>query len=139
IDAFFLGPFTSALEPTELVTEVRVPAPGPRAGGAYAKLERKVGDFATVGVAVHLTFDDGRLATAGIGLTGVGPTNLRAAEAEQALAGAQPGADTFAEAARLAAEAAAPHDDQRGSVEYKRNAVRVLTTRALQTAAASAA
>src|SRR3954447_6781082 len=139
IDELFVGPFTSTLRADEIVTEVRVPDPGPRAGGTYAKLERKVGDFATVGVAVHLSFDDGRLGRAGIALTGVGPTNLRATAAEEALAGAQPGDDTFAEAARLAAEAAEPHDDLRGSVEYKRNAIRVLTQRALRAATAAAA
>jgi aerobic carbon-monoxide dehydrogenase medium subunit len=66
LDQFFLGPFTTALEPTEIVTEVRVPDPGPRAGGTYLKLERKVGDFATVGVAVHLSFDGARVSRARI-------------------------------------------------------------------------
>jgi aerobic carbon-monoxide dehydrogenase medium subunit len=71
---FFEGPFTTALQPTELITEVSVPDPGPRSGGTYLKLERKIGDFATVGVAVQLALANGTVDRAGIGLTGVGPT-----------------------------------------------------------------
>ncbi|HYY22309.1 MAG TPA: xanthine dehydrogenase family protein subunit M [Thermoleophilaceae bacterium] len=135
LDQFFLGPFTTALEPTEIVTEVRVPDPGPRAGGTYLKLERKVGDFATVGVAVHLSFDDGRVARAGIALTAVGPINFRATAAEEALAGAELDDEAITDAARLAAEAAEPKSDLRGSAEYKRNVVRVFTERGLRKAA----
>jgi carbon-monoxide dehydrogenase medium subunit len=134
IDDFFLGPFTTALEPTEIVTEVRVPDPGPQAAGTYLKLERKVGDFATVGVAVQASFDDGSVSQAGIALTGVGPTNLRAHEAEHVLAGHRLDDDAIHEAARLAADAAQPHGDVRGSEEYKRNAVRVLVARGLRRA-----
>jgi aerobic carbon-monoxide dehydrogenase medium subunit len=135
----FLGPFTTALEPTEVITSVRVPDPGQSAGGTYLKLERKVGDFATVGVAVHVTFDDGKVGRAGIALTGVGPRNLRAEAAEQALAGAALDDDAIAEASRLAAEAADPKDDVRGGAEYKRNVVRVYTERGLRTAVRAAA
>jgi carbon-monoxide dehydrogenase medium subunit len=137
IDEFLQGPFTTALEPNEIVTEVRVPAPTARAGGAYEKLERKIGDFATAGVAVHLTFANGSVATAGIGLTAVGPTNVRATAAEQALAGRALDDAAIEEAARLAGEAAQPHADVRGSVDYKRNAIRVLTARALRRAGAA--
>ena len=138
IDEFFQGPFTTSLEPTEIVTEVRVPDPGPRTGGSYRKLERKVGDYATVGVAAQLTFDNGNVARAGIALTGVGASNIRAAAAEESLAGATPGDDAFAQAAELAAEASSPIDDVRGSAEYKRNVVRVFTQRALRAAADAA-
>jgi len=138
IDDFFQGPFTTALEPAEIVTEVRVPDPGPRAGGAYLKLERKVGDFATAGVAVHLSLSNGSVGRAGIALTGVGPTNLRAHAAEEALAGATLDDEAIRAAAQLAAGAAAPHDDIRGSAEYKRNVVRIFTERGLRTAAAAA-
>ena len=134
IDDFFLGPFTTVLEPTEIVTEVRVPDPGARAGGTYLKLERKVGDFATVGIAVHASFSNGSVSRAGIALTGVGPTNLRADAAEQALVGNALGDDAIGEAARLAAEAAQPRTDVRGSEDYKRNAVRVLVARGLRQA-----
>jgi len=129
----FQGPFDTSLEPTEIITEVRVPDPGPVAGGTYLKLERKVGDFATVGVAVHLSMDDGRVGRAGIALTAVGPTNLRATAAEEALAGRELTDDAIGEAARLAAEAAQPHSDTRGSADYKRTVVRVFTERGLRT------
>ncbi len=138
LEEFFQGPFTTALQPTEVVTEVRVPDPGARAGGTYLKLERRVGDFATVGVAVHVSLDDGKVARAGIALTGVGARNLKAARAEQALAGAEPSDEAISAAARLAAEEAEPRDDLRGSAEYKRNVVRVFTERGLRTAVEAA-
>jgi carbon-monoxide dehydrogenase medium subunit len=139
IDELFRGPFTTSLEPDEILTEVRVPDPGARAGGTYLKLERKVGDFATVGVAVHVTFSNGSVGQAGIALTGVGPTNLRAEAAEQALAGHALDEEAISEAARLAGEAAQPRTDVRGSEDYKRNAVRVLVARGLRKAAEVAA
>jgi carbon-monoxide dehydrogenase medium subunit len=138
IDDFFQGPFTTILDPTEIVTEIRVPAQGERSGGTYMKLERKVGDFATAAVAVQLSFDNGNVAQAGIALTGVGATNVRAAEAEQALVGKTLDDDTIRGAAELAAQAADPQGDVRGSVEYKRNVVRVFTERGLRAAAAGA-
>jgi carbon-monoxide dehydrogenase medium subunit len=130
----FDGPFVTTLAPTEIITEARVPDPGPAAGGTYLKLERKVGDFATVGVAVHLAIDDGRVGKAGIALTAVGPTNLRATAAEEALAGSDLSDEVIAEAARLAAEAAQPFSDTRGTADYKRTVVRVFTERGLRTA-----
>jgi carbon-monoxide dehydrogenase medium subunit len=129
----FEGPFVTSLAPTEIITEVRVPDPGPAAGGTYLKLERKVGDFATVGVAIHLAMADGRVGKAGIALTAVGPTNLRATAAEEALAGSELTDEAIAEAARLAAEAAQPYSDTRGSADYKRTVVRVFTERGLRT------
>lgn len=138
IGEFFHGPFTTSLEPTEVVTEVRVPDPGARAGGTYLKLERKVGDFATVGVAVHLSLANGTIGRAGIALTGVGATNVKATAAEEALAAAEPTDEAIREAARLAAEAAEPQSDVRGSAEYKRHVVRVYVERGLRKAAATA-
>lgn len=135
---FFRGPFATALEPTEVITEVQVPDPGPRASGTYLKLERRVGDFATVGVAVHVALGNGTVERAGIALTGVGPTNLKATAAEQALAGSKLEDEAIREAARLAAEAAEPRADTRGSADYKRNVVRVFTERGLRTAAEAA-
>ena len=134
IDDLFLGPFMTTLQPTEIVTEVRVPEPGSRAGGTYMKLERKVGDFATVGVGVHVSMSNGTVGQAGIAITGAGPTNLRAEAAEQTLAGKALDDAAIAEAARLTAEAAEPRTDVRGSEEYKRNAIRVLTARGLRKA-----
>ena len=138
LDDLFQGPFTTALEPTEIITSVRVPDPGARAGGTYLKLERKVGDFATVGVAVHLTLDGGTVGRARIALTAVGPRNLRAREAEERLAGATLDDEAIREAAELAAAAAQPRSDQRGSADYKRNVVRVFTERGLRKAAETA-
>jgi aerobic carbon-monoxide dehydrogenase medium subunit len=132
---FFQGPFTTALEPTEIVTEVRVPDPGPRSGGTYLKLERKVGDYATVAVAIHLSFENGAVDRAGIALTAVAPHNFRASAAEEALAGAELDDEAISTAARLAAEAADPHDDIRGTADYKRSVVRVFTERGLRQAA----
>jgi len=135
----FTGPFTTTLEPDELAAGVRVPT-RERTGGSYLKLERKVGDFASAAVAVRLTLgSDGRIADAGIGLTAVGPTNLAAPEAEEALRGATPGEEVFQEAAELAAQAATPDSDLRGTADYKRNVIRTFTQRGLRDAAAMAA
>jgi aerobic carbon-monoxide dehydrogenase medium subunit len=139
LDEFFVAPFMTALQANEILTEIRVPNPGRRAGGTYLKLERKVGDFATVGVAVHVSFaDDDTVERAGIALTGVGPTNLKANAAEDALKGRALDDEAIREAGRLAAEAAQPFDDHRGTVEYKRNMVRVYTERGLRKSAAVA-
>jgi aerobic carbon-monoxide dehydrogenase medium subunit len=134
LDELFEGPFTTTLEPTEVITEVRVPDPGPKAGGTYLKLERKVGDFATVAVGVHVSFSDRAVGRAGIALTGVGPRNLRARAAEEALSGKTLDDEAIGEAGRLAAEAAEPRDDLRGSADYKRNVVRVFVERGLRKA-----
>jgi carbon-monoxide dehydrogenase medium subunit len=138
LDDFLHGPFMTALQPAEVITEVRAPDPGPRSSGAYLKLERKVGDFATAAVAVHVSLDGDKVARAGIALTGVGARNIRAAEAENALAGAEPDEAAIGEAARLAGEAADPVGDHRGSAEYKRNVVRIFTERGLRTAVEAA-
>jgi aerobic carbon-monoxide dehydrogenase medium subunit len=139
LDELFQGPFTTSLAPNEIATAVQVPDPGARAGGTYLKLERKVGDFATAGVAVHLSFDNGNVGRAGIALTGVGPRNLRAETAEAALVGAELDDDLIQEAAELAAQAAQPRSDHRGSADYKRSVVRVFTERGLRKAAETAA
>jgi len=131
---FFSGPFSTVLEPTEVLSEIRIPAARPQTGGAYLKLERKVGDFATVAVAVHLQMDGGKVGSAGIGLTAVGPQNIKAEQAEAALRGARLDDATIKEAAALAADAAEPKADHRGSVAYKRNVVRVFTERGLKRA-----
>jgi aerobic carbon-monoxide dehydrogenase medium subunit len=131
---FFSGPFSTSIQATEILSEIRIPAARPQSGGAYLKLERKVGDFATVAVAVHLLMDDGKVGSAGIGLTAVGPQNIKAERAEAALRGARLDNAKIKEAAALAADAAEPRADQRGSVEYKRNVVRVFTERGLKRA-----
>ncbi len=132
IDDFFLGPLTTALAPNEILTEVRIPVPAQGSGGAYVKLERKVGDFAIAGVAAVVTLDgNGNCSAASIGLTNVGPTPIRAGAAEEALTGNALSTDAIAEAGRLAGEASQPTSDHRGSAEYKRAMVQELTIRAL--------
>jgi aerobic carbon-monoxide dehydrogenase medium subunit len=122
-----------------MVVEVRIPVPEGRSGGAYLKLERKVGDYATVAVAAQLGLgDDGSITSAGVALTSVNPSNTKVADAEAMLVGQIPGDELFAEAAELAANAADPRSDVRGSAEWKRQVVRTYTRRALATAAAQA-
>ena len=107
IEDFFPGLFTTALEPEEILTEIRIPLPPPHSGGAYLKLERKVGDFATAGVAVQITLDEsGTCKRAGIGLTNVGMTPIKANKAESFLNGKQLDETTIQQAAELAAPAA---------------------------------
>ncbi len=135
IAAFFTGPFTTALKPDELLVEVRVPAPPRRSGGAYLKLERKVGDFATAAVAVQVALGPGGACEQiGIGLTNVGLTPIKASRAEAALKGRRLDEAAIAQAAQLAANAAEPTADLRGPVDYKKDLVRVLTARALRKA-----
>jgi aerobic carbon-monoxide dehydrogenase medium subunit len=135
---FFQGPFTTALRPDEILTEIRIAASSRPSAGAYNKLERKVGDFATVAVAVQVELNGGEVSKAGIGLTAVGPTNVKATAAEKALVGKEPSDSVIAEAARLAAAAAEPKDDVRGSAEFKKDVVRVFVQRGLKTALARA-
>ena len=135
VTSFFTGPFATALGGGEILTEIRIPLPPSRSGGAYLKLERKVGDFATAGVAVQMTLDPtGVCERVGIGLTNVGPTSIKAERAEGFLRGKRPDDGTFKEAALLAAGESQPVTDARGPAEYKRDLVRVLTARALRTA-----
>ncbi len=129
---FFPGLFTTALEPEEILTEIKIPLPPPKSGGAYLKLERKVGDFATAGVAAQITLDDaGNCAKAGVGLTNVGMTPIKATKTEAFLAGKTLDEATIKQASETAASESQPTDDIRGSADYKRDLVRVLTARAL--------
>ena len=131
---FFQGPLTTALTQGEILTEVRVPTLAAGSGSAYLKLERKVGDYATAGVAVVITLNGGVCQRAGIGLTNAGPTPVKASAAADFLAGRPLDDETIREAARLAAQEAQPTADLRGSAEYKRDMVRVLTGRAIRLA-----
>ena len=134
IAKFLEDTFTTALEPDEILTEVRVPQPAGSSGGTYLKMERKVGDFATVAAALHISLSDGTIERAGIGLTAVASKNLQATDAEASLAGAEPTEAAFAEAGRLAAEASSPVTDVRGSADYKRHIVDVYVRRGLDRA-----
>ena len=132
IGDFVVDFFTTSLQPGEMVTEVRIPVPTRPSGGSYKKLERKVGDYATVGVAAHLELDPGgTIAQAGIALTSVNPRNTKATEAEAMLTGEAPSDELFAAAAQAAAAAAEPRTDVRGTADWKRNVVAVFTRRAL--------
>jgi carbon-monoxide dehydrogenase medium subunit len=135
IDSFFVSIFTTALEPAEILTQIRIPIPPPGSGGAYFKLERKVGDFATAAVAAQITLDsNGTCQRVGIGLTNAGPTPIRARKAEESLRGKKLDNAAIGQAARLAAEESQPSSDLRGPEEYKRGLVKELTRRALMRA-----
>jgi carbon-monoxide dehydrogenase medium subunit len=135
IDDFFVGPFLTALEPTEILTRIRIPVPPAGSGGAYLKLERKVGDYATAATAAQVALgDDGAVVAAGLALTNAGAVPVRAAEAEAYLIGKPLAGEVVAEAARLASTAAEPAPDWRGSVEYKVEMFRVLMSRAIDRA-----
>jgi carbon-monoxide dehydrogenase medium subunit len=136
IEDFFLSIFTTALKHEEILTEIRIPSPPPRSGGAYFKLERKVGDFATAAVAAQVTLDaSGTCQKAGIGLTNVGPKPIKAKKAEDFLRGKKLDAATIAQAAKLAADGSQPSSDLRGPAEYKKGLIQELTKRALTRAA----
>jgi carbon-monoxide dehydrogenase medium subunit len=136
IDEFFFGFYQTALQPDEILTEIQIPVSQHGTGSAYHKLERKVGDYATAGVAVHLTLDKNNICTSiGIGLTNVNPTPLRAARSEAALFGKELTESAIAEAALFASEDCSPSADLRGSEEYKRAMVAVLVKRMIHKAA----
>ena len=128
---FVTGPFQNVLEPAEIAVEAVIPAAQGTRSGGYLKLERRVGDFATVGVAVAIETSGGTVSRAGIALTGVGGSTIAAIAAAQALAGQPLSADSISRAADLAAEAARPRTDHRGSAEYKRHMVRTFVQRIL--------
>lgn len=141
IDELFVDTFQTSLRPDEILTEIRIPKPATsgKSGGAYLKLERKVGDFAIAGVAVYLVLDDkGAVKSAGIGLTNVGSTAIRPKKAEAALVGNMPDEKAIAAASASAAAESQPTADLRGPAEYKRDVVRVLTARAIRRAVARA-
>ena len=125
------GPFQNTLDVDEIAIEALVPAPQGTAEGGYLKLERRVGDFATAGVAVAVDRVGNDVARAGIGLTGVGASTISADDAAAVLVGSPLSAESIGEAAELAAGAAQPHSDHRGSADYKRHLIRVFTRRLL--------
>jgi aerobic carbon-monoxide dehydrogenase medium subunit len=136
---FVNGPFQTVLAPDEIAIEAVIPpAQGARSGG-YLKLERRVGDFATVGVAVSVESSGGVVRRAGIALTGVGGSTIAATEAAAALTGQPLTADSITTAAGLAAAAARPRTDHRGSAEYKRHMVATFVTRILSRSSAEPA
>ncbi len=132
---FFLDTFTTAIEPTEILTEIRFGRRPRGQGGAYVKLERRVGDFATAGVASVVGIgDDGAIRWAGIGVTGVSGSPFAATDAEAGLAGKQPSDEAFRAAGLAAAATSEPTADVRGPADYKRAMVAELTLRSLRKA-----
>jgi aerobic carbon-monoxide dehydrogenase medium subunit len=135
VEDFFVSLFATALQPDEIVTEIRIPMPPARSGGAYFKLERKVGDFATAAVAAQVTLDGGGVCQqVGIALTNVGPTPVKASKAEDFLRGKKLDDANIRQAAQIAAEQAQPSSDLRGPAEYKKGLVKELAFRALSRA-----
>jgi aerobic carbon-monoxide dehydrogenase medium subunit len=131
---FFIDTFQTAIEPTEVLTEIRFRRRPKGQGGAYVKLERKVGDFATVGVASITKLDGSTIGWAGIGVTGVSASPYAANAAEEILVGQAPSEDLFRRAAEAAAAQAEPVADVRGPVDYKRAMVAEMTVRGLRKA-----
>jgi carbon-monoxide dehydrogenase medium subunit len=128
---FVTGPFENVLEPDEIAVEAVIPAAQGTRSGGYLKLERRVGDFATVGVAIAVETKGDTVTRAGIGLTGVGGSTIAATEAAAALTGQPLTAESIGRAADLAAAAARPRTDHRGSADYKRHMVRTFVVRIL--------
>jgi carbon-monoxide dehydrogenase medium subunit len=135
IDTFLVDSFTTAVSEGEIALEARFPVPDDRTAGSYQKVERKVGDFATAGVAVQIALNaDGTIRTAGVALTAAGPCAVRVDEAERLLVGQKPGAELIRAAAAAAVKKSAPQADLRGSVAYKKNLAGVLVARGLRQA-----
>ena len=131
ITDFVTGPFQNTLSNDEIAVEAVIPAAQGTLAGGYLKLERRVGDFATAGVAVSVDLVGGRVVRAGIGLTGVGGSTIDARAAADSLVGQALDAAAIERAAALAAEAAQPQTDHRGSADYKRHVVHTFVTRLL--------
>jgi carbon-monoxide dehydrogenase medium subunit len=128
---FVTGPFQNTLAPDEIAVEAVIPAPRGTPAGGYLKLERRVGDFATAGAAVALEMSGGVVSRAGIALTGVGGSTINPNDAAAALVGKPLSVETISSAAELAATAAQPKTDHRGTAAYKRHIVRTFVERIL--------
>jgi carbon-monoxide dehydrogenase medium subunit len=129
---FFVDTFTSALEPDEILREIRIPRPQPSSRGTYLKFSRRSQDWAIVAVAAQVAVREGKLERVTVGLTGMGSTPLRAAAVEEALKGKAVDPAALREAASRAAEGTQPPDDLNGSSDYRRHLAAVLTRRALE-------
>jgi carbon-monoxide dehydrogenase medium subunit len=135
---WFEGYLATSRRPDEILAEVRFPAAGPGTGVAFLEVARRHGDFAIVGLAVSLTLADGVISDARLAFAGVSDVPVRAAEAEEFLAGERPSAELFAEAARRAAAGLDPPADLNGSSEYRKQVAATLVRRGLQAAADNA-
>ncbi len=133
-DGFFVGTYETLMKPDEILTEIRIPVPASGSGYSYSKLKRKTGDFAAAATAVLLRMQAGIVEDVRIALTNVGPTPLRASNAEASLRGKKPDEAAIVEAARLAMSVCNPVRDQRGDEEYKTAMAGEMTVRALTAA-----
>lgn len=131
---FFHGFFMTALEPDEMIVEVRFPQPAPNA--ALQEFARRAGDYAIVAAAVTLDMDEGKCRSARVVLGGVADVPLRVTEAERVLEGAEAGREAFEQAGREAAQAVDPPSDVQGTAEYRRDLSAVMVRRALEEAVA---
>lgn len=139
MEEFHFGPYMTAVQPTEMLIEVRIPIPSGSFGGVHEKVERRAGDFAIVAVSSALTIENGVIAWAGIAGSAVGPTTMHMTRAEELLIGQAPSEQLFAQAGQLAAADCSPNSDGRGPADYKRHVCGVFTTRGLTRAAEIAA
>jgi carbon-monoxide dehydrogenase medium subunit len=133
IDDFLEGPYETSLAFNEMLIEVRIPL-RPNSSSAYAKVERRVGDWAVAAAGAAVTLDNGSIAAARVGLTAVNPDAEALAAVSEALVGKPAVEETFAEAGRGASQACDPASDMRGSADYKRHLASELTIRTLRTA-----
>jgi aerobic carbon-monoxide dehydrogenase medium subunit len=138
MEEFHFGPYMTAVQPTEMLTEVRIPIPQGSFGGVHEKVERRAGDFAIVAVSVALTLEGGTIKWAGIAGSAVGPTTLHMTRAEEHVVGKQPSEALFQQAGQMAAADSSPNSDGRGPADYKRAVCGVFTERGLGRAAAIA-
>jgi aerobic carbon-monoxide dehydrogenase medium subunit len=133
---FGRGYLSTALEPTEILVEVRFPGWAPTAGGAVIELSRRHGDYALVGLACQVDIAEGRISNAALSFFGVANTAVRVAEAEASLIGSTPGDAAFAVAAAIVTETLRPNSDVHGTANYRCHLAGVLTRRGLAEAAA---
>jgi aerobic carbon-monoxide dehydrogenase medium subunit len=135
---WFEGYLTTSRRADELLTEVRFPAAGPGTGVSFQEVARRHGDFAIVGLAASVTLSDGAISDARLAFCGLSDVPVRAAEAEDLLAGRAPSAGLFDEAARRATADVDPPADLHGSADYRRKVAAALVRRGLQAAADNA-
>jgi carbon-monoxide dehydrogenase medium subunit len=137
MDGFYIGPFTTAVGDSDVVTEIRIPLRA-NSSSAHEKVERRAGDFAIAAVSAAVWLDGGVISEAGLALSAVGPTTIQVTRAEEMLAGKTPSEELFVAAGEIAAADCAPLPDGRGTVDYKRHLAGVLSKRALRRATARA-
>jgi carbon-monoxide dehydrogenase medium subunit len=135
---FFVEMLTTALQPGEVLREIRIPAGTGKVGQAYVKVRHPASGFAVVGVAVNLSIDGGKCQSVGVGITGVSPTAYRAANVEKALKGNALDAKTLGAASMHASDGVEVNSDLYASAEYRKQLAGVYTRRALETAASRA-